>query len=69
MRHIICLEQLDESRGQTKLSGVFQECLSTYRSCSYPDGFNLHKHASDDELYILSQFIDIEIEFSKWKCV
>ena len=65
----ICLEQLAESRGQTRSSDVFQWHISTYRGCVHTNGCHLRKRVSYASLYTLCQFIDPEIEFTIWKCV
>ena len=49
LRHIISLDQLSESRGWTGLFGVFNENLNTHSGFVYPNGFHLHKRASDSE--------------------
>ena len=69
LKHVICLEQLDESRGQSRSSGIFHEQLTTYRVCLYPNGFCLHKLAYNAALYELCLCIYYNIEFTKWKCV
>ena len=69
LKHIICLEQLDESRCQSISSGICHEKLATHRVCLYPNGFCLHKLAYNDELSELCPYIYYNIEFNKCKCV
>ena len=51
------------------LSGIFQECFSTYIICVYTNSFNLHKRASDADFVTLFKFIYSNIELTKSKCV
>ena len=69
LKHIIRLEELDESRGQSRSSGIFHEQLTIHRVCLYPNGFRLHKLAYNAALSELCLYKYYNIEFTKCKCV
>ena len=62
LRHIIRTWKIAEYRSQTRLSGVFQERLSTYRECVYPF-FHFLEYKSDASLSTLCPFIYFTLNF------